>query len=328
MADSLFIAEALKGITEGLNRGLQIRQQRQQQERQFELDQRKLDLEEQKVAGGEERRFAQERRADISQQSTLVSRGQQLTEEGQVVQADDREAREQALKEAQQITKNTLDFGKLRNESLKKGFDLQPVFRTDPATGVKTLVDLKPVDAPDVVSKAERKKQSKLSATQKEQINSFDLLPTIYDSLEESVNKHPDLFGPISGRIEEANLATVQIGGDVSISAGIKSQIELATQMTTKAFQKGVLTDRDIERFERNIPALTDKPEVVKQKLSTLRGLMGRARGKLKQIEAGEEAQQVPSEIQKGEALLQKLPADDPRRDDIDAKLKKLRGPR
>jgi hypothetical protein len=132
--DNLFAAEVLKGITNGMVQGLQIRQQRDAANQQKLSEMRKLDLYEKQILAQEERTKRQER-------VQLAEQGLKLDDKGNVIQMSDdelpqivRDKRKLAAQEVRhrenQIALDSLNI-RLKEQELNK--DVKTVFSSPEA---------------------------------------------------------------------------------------------------------------------------------------------------------------------------------------------------
>lgn len=90
------------------------------------------------------------------------------------------------------------------------------------------------------------------------------LLPELFNTLDKELDKKKSLFGPIKGRIGQANVYNVE-------AQTFDGKIRTISQQFGRFMEGGVLRKEDEIKYRQMFPNLADVPEVAKKKLENIR---------------------------------------------------------
>lgn len=120
-------------------------------------------------------------------------------------------------------------------------------------------------------------KGKELPISEVEKISGAQTSQAGLEDLKNMIAGNQDLFGPGKGQ-----MASIQgffgVGDTGQKAASIKAQLSQIAQIIGKGLEGGKLTDQDILRYERMLPALGDNPNVIKDKLASLQRLIEQGR--------------------------------------------------
>jgi hypothetical protein len=98
-------------------------------------------------------------------------------------------------------------------------------------------------------------------------LNEANVIPNTLDTLKTAIEEKSHLFGPVMGRMGQANPYDVE-------ARSFDAEIRAASQQFGRYMEGGVLRKEDEEKYRRMFPNLSDVPEVAVNKLATVRQLL------------------------------------------------------
>lgn len=109
------------------------------------------------------------------------------------------------------------------------------------------------------------------SAEQTKLLAGFSTSEKQLADISSEIEKNADKMGPIAGRIR--GLSPYQ-----TETKAFDARMKLAAQKIGVALEGGKLTDEDISRYRQMLPNLTDTPEVAREKVKIVQGLLTQER--------------------------------------------------
>jgi hypothetical protein len=100
-----------------------------------------------------------------------------------------------------------------------------------------------------------------------QKINEVNAIPTMLTDIADTIQLNADQFGPIAGRVAQANPYDTQ-------AQTINAQTRAASQAFGRFMEGGVLRKEDEEKYRKMFPNLSDTPEVAKNKLAVVQRLL------------------------------------------------------
>ena len=168
------------------------------------------------------------------------------------------EAEAAAQAQKQQAFENKLALSKMSLDEQKFGLETYKVMQ-DEGDSTRKYVDANG-DIIEIGSK-------QLSAGQANLLSEGAQLSFVLDPLYKILEDNESLFGPIRGRIGQANPYD-------TASQTIDDDLRRASQVIGKYMEGGVLRKEDEEKYRRMLPQLTDTPEVAQNKLDGVATLL------------------------------------------------------
>lgn len=96
---------------------------------------------------------------------------------------------------------------------------------------------------------------------------------TAVDDITDILNKNKDITGPGAGLLSEA-AAKFQMGDRGKAAASLNAELKSRAQIIGTYLEKGKMTDKDVPKYEKMLPAITDSSEVASAKIQNLKRLI------------------------------------------------------
>jgi hypothetical protein len=112
-----------------------------------------------------------------------------------------------------------------------------------------------------------------LPASQAEASGFANAASQALDDVSGLVTQNQGMMGPLMGRVSGV-MGSMQVGDTGKTAASINAAMQQRAQVIGKYLEGGKLTDGDIERYKKQLPQLSDAPEVAQAKVDSLRRLL------------------------------------------------------
>lgn len=124
--------------------------------------------------------------------------------------------------------------------------------------------------------KAQGGSGSKLTATASKDLGDIEASHDLVGGISEFINQYKGKMGPVVGRLTTSNPYDTD-------AQAFQAQMSMVAQAVGKSLEGGKMTDKDVPKYEKMLPKMTDTPEVAQRKIKNVQKMLEDRHRTLKQ---------------------------------------------